>query len=165
MNAPKVTPEMVQAAIVGETYTVLPDGRTTICQLTLDNGFTVNGHSACVSKENFDPLKGNPPARKDAENKVWGYLGFRLADQLTLAKKGESDTFLDRVINEKKQLDEKLIRLAQALEGSQFSVETLTRDMLERQLASMRTYSQILAERIEWHTPRGILAQGCPALD
>ena len=45
-NAPRVTPEQVEAAIIGETYTVLPNGRTTVCQLTLDNGFTVEGMSA-----------------------------------------------------------------------------------------------------------------------
>lgn len=82
MNAPKVTIEQVNAAIVGETYTVLPDGRTTICQLTLDNGFTVDGHSACVSKENFNEADGNKYSREKAVDKVWGYLGFRLADQL-----------------------------------------------------------------------------------
>jgi hypothetical protein len=80
--APSVTFADVQAAIVNETYTLLPNGRTTICQLTLYNGFTVEGSSACVSKENFDAEKGNHYARKKAEDKVWEHLGFRLADQL-----------------------------------------------------------------------------------
>lgn len=81
-TAPRVTPEDVAAAIKAETYTVLPDGRTTICQLTLDNGYTVNGESACVSAENFDAEIGRQVAREDAVNKVWPLLGFRLADQL-----------------------------------------------------------------------------------
>jgi hypothetical protein len=80
--APSVSFADVQAAIVGETYTVLPNGKTTICQLTLDNGFTVEGSSACVSLENFDPIKGQHYARKKAEDKVWEHLGFRLADKL-----------------------------------------------------------------------------------
>lgn len=82
-QAPRVTIEMIEAAIMHETYTVLPDGRTTICQLTLDNGFTVDGHSACVSKENFDAALGNKYSREAAVSKVWAFLGFRLADQLS----------------------------------------------------------------------------------
>lgn len=78
-----VTIEQVQAAIKGETYTVLPDGRTTICQLTLDNGFTVDGKSACVSIANFNEALGNKYSREDAVSKVWAFLGFRLADELS----------------------------------------------------------------------------------
>lgn len=82
MTAPKVTIEDVNAAIVDETYTVLPNGRTTVCQLTLDNGFTVEGSSACVSIENFNAETGNRFARERAVEKVWQLLGFRLADAL-----------------------------------------------------------------------------------
>lgn len=78
----KVMPEDVQAAIKGETYIVLPNGRTTVCQLTLDNGFTVEGQSACVHQGNFNLQLGREYARRDAEVKVWTLLGFRLADKL-----------------------------------------------------------------------------------
>lgn len=85
-TAPRVTLDQVEAAIIGETFTVLPDGKTTVCQLTLDNDFTVEGSSACVSKENFNAELGNKYARERAVNKVWEHLGFRLADQLKAAK-------------------------------------------------------------------------------
>ena len=91
MNAPRVTPEQVEAAIVGETFTVLPNGRTTVCQLTLDNGFTVEGLSACVSVENFDAAIGNRIARQNAGNQVWQLLGFRLQDQLAHAAAKPTD--------------------------------------------------------------------------
>lgn len=81
-NAPKVTFEDVVMAIKEETYTVLPNGRTTVCQLTLDNGFTVEGMSACVSVENFNAELGNKFARERALQEVWKVLGFRLADKL-----------------------------------------------------------------------------------
>lgn len=80
--APKVTPSDVERAIVGETYTVLPNGRTTVCQLTLDNGFTVEGLSACVSLENFNAEIGIRLARERAVTEVWQLLGFRLADRI-----------------------------------------------------------------------------------
>ena len=79
----KVTQEDVDAAIKAESYIVLPNGRTTVCQLTLDNGFTVEGSSACVSQDNFDLMLGRSIARESAVEKVWPLLGFRLADQLS----------------------------------------------------------------------------------
>lgn len=82
LSAPRVTREMVEAAIIGETYTLLPNGRTTVCQLTLYNNFTVEGQSACVDAANYDPDIGNHYAREKALDKVWAVLGFRLADHL-----------------------------------------------------------------------------------
>lgn len=82
MSAPKVTLNDVNDAIQGAEYTVLPDGRTTICTLTLDNGYTVRGESSCVCIENFDPAMGRDIALEDARRKVWPLLGFRLADRL-----------------------------------------------------------------------------------
>lgn len=78
----KVTEEMVTASIVKAEYTVLQDGRTTICLLTLDNGFTVRGESSCVVKDNFDQTVGEHYSSLDARRKVWAFLGFRLADKL-----------------------------------------------------------------------------------
>ena len=83
LTAPRITPALVEAAICGETYTVLPNGRTTVCQLTLDNGFTVEGLSAAVSIENFDAEIGKKISRQNAVQQVWPLLGFRLRDQLT----------------------------------------------------------------------------------
>ena len=85
LNAPRVTPDQVAAEVVGETYTVLPNGRTTVFQLTLKNGFTVEGISAAVSIENFDAEIGNKVAKQNAVGKVWELLGFRLRDELAKA--------------------------------------------------------------------------------
>lgn len=81
-EAPKVTKQEVQAAIKKVTYTIMPDGRTTICQLTLDNGFSLHESSACVSKEIFDKAEGERLAYERAFNKAWMFLGFRLAERL-----------------------------------------------------------------------------------
>ena len=79
---PRVTEEQVLAAIKGETYTVLPDGVTTICQLTLHNGYTVQGQSACASPENFDEERGNYYSREQAVQKIWPLLGWDLKNDL-----------------------------------------------------------------------------------
>lgn len=81
--APRVTLKEVEDSVISETYTVLPNGRTTVCQLTLYNGFTVEGLSAAVSIENFDAEIGNKIAKQNAVKEVWQLLGFRLADKLS----------------------------------------------------------------------------------
>lgn len=85
-NAPRVTLEEIEAAIRRCEYILLPDGRTTICMLTLDNDFTVRGESSCVSKDNFNEQLGEDYARKDAISKCWQLFGFRLADRIHQAK-------------------------------------------------------------------------------
>lgn len=93
-SAPSVTIEEVNAAIAGETYTVLPNGRTTVCQLTLDNGFTVEGSSACVSLERYNQELGEKYARARAVEKVLAFLGFRLADRLMQDKQPAAEEAL-----------------------------------------------------------------------
>ena len=46
MNENRVTIEGIKAKIKGETYLVLPDGKSTLCMLTLENGYTIKGLSA-----------------------------------------------------------------------------------------------------------------------
>lgn len=86
---PTVTKEQVLGAIKGETYTVLPDGVTTICQLTLGNGYTVNGQSACASPENFDMEKGNYYSKEQAVQKIWPLLGWDLKSDLDKVAKAK----------------------------------------------------------------------------
>lgn len=146
-TAPRVTIEQVEAAIREETYTVLPDGRTTICQLTLDNGFTVDGHSACVSKENFNPEIGNKFAREEAVKKVWGYLGFRLSDQLML----EEGSFRQRLHRERGELELRTLRLGQFIESNPLfdALTPADKEDLRSQFTVMRQYLSILNNRIE----------------
>lgn len=81
-QAPRVTVEMVNEQIVGETYTVLPSGRVTVCELTLKNGFTVRGESAVVFIENNVPQTGREIARKKAADQIWQLLGYELRSKL-----------------------------------------------------------------------------------
>lgn len=85
----RVHPRDVDAAIQKIEYVVLPDGRTTICLLTLDNGFTARGEASCVDIANYNKLVGEDIALQKAKDKVWELLGFRLADMLTHGRAGE----------------------------------------------------------------------------
>lgn len=83
LTAPRVTPDMLDAEIVAEDYHVFEGSCLTVCCLTMKNGFTVTGESACASPENFDAELGRDIARANAWAKMWPLLGFRLRDQLT----------------------------------------------------------------------------------
>ena len=78
----KVTMDQIHAKIKSESYIVLPDGRTTLCMLVLENGFTINGTSACVDAANFDINLGRRYAHEDAIRQIWPLEGYLLAQRL-----------------------------------------------------------------------------------
>lgn len=83
LTAKRITPDMLDAEIAAEDYHVFPGSCLTVCALTLRNGFTVTGESACASPENFNAEIGQKIARTNAREKIWPLLGFRLRDQLS----------------------------------------------------------------------------------
>lgn len=95
-DAPKITNEDVDAAIVGCHYfraaqalpgiehseDAEPLSLLTFCVLVLKNGFTVTGESACASPENFDAQIGRDIAYRKARDKIWPLLGYELKSRL-----------------------------------------------------------------------------------
>ena len=77
-----VTRESIAAKIVDQEFTLLKDGRTTICSLTLENGFTVVGKSSCVDAANYDESIGDHFAYEDALDKIWELEGYLLKEKL-----------------------------------------------------------------------------------
>ena len=82
LNAPRLNPAMIDAAIVSEQYHVFPGTTMTVCALTLRNGFIVIGESAAASPENFDKDIGRKIARENARNKIWALEGYLLRTKL-----------------------------------------------------------------------------------
>ena len=82
LTAPRLTPALIDAAIKGEDYHIFGDTCLTVCCLTLQNGFTVTGESACASPENFNAELGQKLAREDARNKIWRLEGYLLKQRL-----------------------------------------------------------------------------------
>lgn len=82
LNAPRLTPAQIDAAIVGEQYYVFPGSTLTICALKLRNGFMVTGESAAASPENFDEAIGKRIARDNARQKIWPLEGYLLRERL-----------------------------------------------------------------------------------
>src|SRR5574340_298287 len=89
LNAPRLSPEHIDAQIVSEVtgrasdlFKNVPGTPAleclTICVLTLKNGFTIVGKSACASPENYDFDLGHKIAREDARKQIWALEGYLL---------------------------------------------------------------------------------------
>lgn len=85
LNAPRLTPDAIDAAIAGEQYHVFEGTTHTVCCLTLRNGYTVTGESAAASPANFDEEIGRKIARQNARDKIWGLEGYLLKQRLSEA--------------------------------------------------------------------------------
>jgi hypothetical protein len=107
-TAPRITPSDIEANIASEVYLIAGEaaravGRfpssnpllmahdgpiptslnlLTFCILTMRNGFTVTGESACASPENFDAELGRKIARQNAIQKIWPLMGYELRSKL-----------------------------------------------------------------------------------
>ena len=82
LNAPRLNPEMIDAAISAEQYHVFHGTTLTVCALTLRNGYIVTGESAAASPANFDHEIGRKIARENARNKIWALEGYLLRERL-----------------------------------------------------------------------------------
>lgn len=82
LTAPRVTPDRLEEVISSEQFHLFEGSQLTVCVLTLANGFTVVGESACASPENFNAELGRKIARDHAKNKIWALEGYLLKQNL-----------------------------------------------------------------------------------
>lgn len=83
LTAARVTPDIVDATIIGDAYHVFSGTTLTVCCLKLRNGFAVTGESACASPENFDIELGRKIAYQNARDKIWALEGYALRERLS----------------------------------------------------------------------------------
>lgn len=95
LTAPRVKPSDIEANIASEVYFTAAEAvdvvtahanpaleLLTFCVITLQNGFTVTGESACASPENFNAEIGREVARQNAVQKIWPLMGYALKQHL-----------------------------------------------------------------------------------
>jgi hypothetical protein len=82
LTAPRVTPEHIEQIAVAGSYYVFPGTTVTVCCLTLRNGFTVIGESACADPANFNQDIGRKLAYANAKNKIWRLEGYLLRQRI-----------------------------------------------------------------------------------
>jgi hypothetical protein len=88
-NAPRVTVDQIKSRIANVAFLRLVDTTVTICSITLDNGYSVRGESACVDPANFNQEIGERIAYDNAFRNLWPLFGFLLAELRHLAPKTE----------------------------------------------------------------------------
>lgn len=87
LTAPRVTPDTINALLGRISHVYDVHGTSTFCHGFLDGEFLIaTGHSACVSKENFDLDIGRRIAfdnmQSAAKNKLWELEGYALRKSL-----------------------------------------------------------------------------------
>jgi hypothetical protein len=159
LNAPRLRPEDIDRVILAHSYTILPGGRTMICELTLANGFTVRGESSVVSAENFDEEIGKRISWANAREKIWQLEAYLLKQRLHDKHMEEVDEatrtgrdWLARLRLEAEALGKKLKRLEDFIErtGSGFSdLSDKAQILLHKQYNAQLSYHDVLLDRIE----------------
>lgn len=86
LNAPRLTPALIDSKVKYVDFHVFEGSCLTVCCMTLENGYTVTGESACASPENFDKEIGEKIAFDMARNKIWGLEGYLLKQRLSEAE-------------------------------------------------------------------------------
>lgn len=77
----KVTKEQIENRIKKIDYLILPNTTVTICNITMVNGFSVRGESACIDERNFNMKIGQEIAYRNAFSQLWAFEGYLLAEK------------------------------------------------------------------------------------
>ena len=88
--APRITAQDIDDQIAEEQYHVFPNTLMTVCCLTLKNGYTVVGESACAYPENYNAEVGQMIAKDKAREKIWPLEGYMLKHAQAASQAQES---------------------------------------------------------------------------
>ncbi|CAI1014168.1 Uncharacterised protein [Serratia fonticola] len=169
LNAPRITPEHIQRVQKCGQYFRFPGTTVIVCCITLENGYTVTGESACASPENFDEEIGSKIALQNAVSKIWGLEGYLLRQKLHeqelaepcrpegVSNKGSGDNPVptsgllphqQRVSDELQELQQRLDKLTGFIAGDAFStLPEQDQRLLEAQSHIMSAYVEVLTQR------------------
>lgn len=170
LNAPRLTPDHIDAVIEDVQYFTAGDGAygyqtrdetvdtatypealnlLTFCVITLKNGFTVTGESACASPENFDPEIGKKIAYDNAREKIWLLEGYLLKEKLNHQIKIQ-EHFASQGVDLDQPLDTKNLDDGKLRVGcpSSFGVSTLvySESIPRDELSKKREYAHVLTQ-------------------
>lgn len=146
LGAKFVSESKIRANIKDVQYVIIEGSQLTICVITLLNGYTVTGESACADPLMFDKEVGEKFAFAAAERKVWPLLGYALKQEIFLNGDG---TFRGRLEREARELGDKLSKLETFLETDTFKGLTpKERTLLFDQRNAMAEYHQIVMQRL-----------------
>lgn len=149
MKIIKVTPEEVKEnmknfIVKTETEFGKP---VTYVTVQMKNGFTIRESTTCVDPANYDEEIGKKICLEKIEDKVWFLLGYVLQDKMF---NNSNSTFESRMIEEYKQLGDRLGKLNTALnkDGFKEKVGEKQYNLMCIQDKAMTEYWNTLRERM-----------------
>lgn len=150
----KITRASIDAKITDVAYIHLPNSTVTICSITLQNGYSVRGESACVDPAEYVEITGRALAYNDAFDKIWALEAYLLAEQLNKVPSpppcGEMRGWQQRVVDEEQALNDKLQKLLMFQAREEYkALPAETKSLLCRQANAMHDYLNALKCRIE----------------
>lgn len=161
LNAPRVTPAMIDALIKDQALIKIDDVGM-LCQITLHNGFTILGKNlGSVSHENYNEDIAKQKAYEDARHQIWPFAGFMLAEDIhrgnrpLTQEQRELPDHVQRVITEMYQVASRLMGLTEFLAKvdagllADLNLSDLELADLREQHGLMKDYVAVLQRRLE----------------
>lgn len=144
----RITKEQLLGNIKSVDYIVHKESCLTLCIITLNNGFTVTGESACADPKMFDAAIGRRIAYEHAERKIWPLMGYALKEEMF---QRSLVNYEDRLYREKQELEDRIYKLEMFINGTeQFRrMERDDQNLLRKQHVVMTQYNDILETRIQ----------------
>ena len=123
------------------------DKPVTYVTARMKNGFTLRESTTCVDPVNYDEEVGKQICLEKIEDKIWFLLGYALQDKIN---KEVNSTFESRMIEEYKQLGDRLGKLNTALNKNGFKekVGETQYNLMCAQDRAMTEYWNILRDRM-----------------
>ena len=152
-NGTKILKEDVEKFITDVEVMTVGEKTTVVNAHTL-TGFDTVRHSSCVDPKNYSEELGKQYAMEEVVNSLWSHLGFVLQwakyGLNTESKKDKYPSHVQRMIDEYKELDDRINKLASFINTNPI-FETLQdeeREDMKAQLIWMHKYISVLANRL-----------------
>lgn len=146
-ESPRVTQDMVTAAIMHVDYLTLPDTQITVCAITLRNGAKVLGHNYGAidpARQNWE--QGRQAAYDMAREKIWELEGYALRERLAAAPK--AGDWLSRLQAERHEVAERLAKLREFMAAPKGNPTPRQLTLLAKQERAMSDYVWAMDDRI-----------------
>ena len=146
-ESPRVTQDMITAAIMHVDYLTLPDTQITVCAITLRNGAKVLGHNyGAIDPARHSWEQGRQAAYDMAREKIWELEGYALRDRLAAAPKAAD--WLDRLRAERHEVAERLAKLREFMAAPKGNPTPRQLTLLAKQERAMSDYVWAMDDRI-----------------
>lgn len=146
-ESPRVTEDMITAAIMHVDYLTLPDTQITVCAITLRNGAKVLGHNYGAidpARQNWE--QGRQAAYDMAREKIWELEGYALRERLAAAPK--AGDWLTRLQAERHEVAERLAKLREFMAAPKGNPTPRQLTLLAKQERAMSDYVWAMDDRI-----------------